>query len=70
MRFWVTYIPRTLTGQVFAAGACSQILPGCVLQGLVGDLVELALEGAVVFDPPLAFFGGLLTDGLGGPLAL
>ena len=54
MRFLVTYIPRTLTGQVFfSAGASSQILPGCVLQGLVRDLVELALEGAVVFDPPL-----------------
>ena len=54
----------------FAAGASSQLLPGCVLQGLFDELVKLALEGAIVFDPALAFFGRLLTDGLSGPLAL
>jgi len=54
----------------FAAGASSQLPPGCVLQGLFHELVKLALEGAIVFDPALAFFGRLLTDGLGGPLAL
>ena len=46
------------------------LIPGGIDQGVLGDLVEFVLQSPIVIDPALAFFGGLLTDGLGGPLAL
>ena len=68
MRFLVTYIPHSDRAG-FCSWSLSRLLPRCVLQGFFDDLVELALEGAIVFDPALAFFGRLLSDGLGGPLS-
>ena len=41
------------------------LIPRRIDQGVLGDLVELALQGPIVLDSALAFFRLLLADGLG-----